>query len=327
MNTGLIVEACLQGLSDRWAELVKEQPDAVLVSGANAGLRLADCEELLNPVLSVLLDVHAESGPDVLLDGLDVWPPGLSLVVHGRPDAVRAWVEAVLGYREQEEGWAQHEGAKDGKEMSDSPAHVWPRVIPHLRARHKEKVFSMNPERNLSGFTFYMPDMAAMEGYELVFDDDGEEEPLSHAERMRRFDLARWLGRYVAALEGMRPVMLLQSLTAEARGQKGYDIEMAAYCREKCGVPVIAMGGVGTVRHVLNFERHGQGAGIVLPDSVYDGSFSLHDVRAFVDEELAKFADRGSRLSLGVLGGGELAGSDMHGSYWQKPQETEGGHE
>ena len=173
----------------------------------------------------------------------------------------------------------------------------------------------MNPERNLSGFTFYMPEPDALEGYEVVLSDEGE--------ASRSSDLAAWIARLVTTLDGMQTIILLYSDTAMTRGGKGYDIEMSAWCRERCGVPVIAAGGVATVKHVLNFELHGKAAGMVLPDAVYDGSFSLHDVRAFVEEEVARQKERGSRLSLGVLGGGKLAGSDINGHYWQQGNDHE----
>lgn len=344
MKTQLILESDLAVLADRLPSFIPEEPGAVWVHGVPEGSRLSSMEAVLTAPLPCLLEVPKGASPEDFLIGVEEWPEHLSLLVWGMPDDVRAWCrkvheipaataaddEAETGSEPPAEDGPQDEmevadnddgGKDDVNEAEETPPPQLPRIVAGIRARHKEPFFEMTHERDLSGFNFYVPTTAGFEGYEIIL-PAAEEELLSHAERMEKYDLRRWLGRFVAALENMEPVFFLVSETAINRGGKGYDIEMSAYCREKAGVRVIAHGGVATVKHVFNFERHGRGLAVVLPDEIYDGSFSLHDVRAFVDAELAKIKERGSRLSLGVLAGGTLAGGDIKGHYWDSKRPT-----
>jgi len=334
MKMGLIVELELDKIESGVEQLLSEQPDGLMVEGWQAGMRIAECPSVLEIPLPVLLKVSGNCRPDAMIEGMESWPDTLSLLVPGRPDAIAEWVTSIMQIPTQETEDNHPETAADETDLeaeqheedASSSSRVWPRIIPWVEARHKEKTFRMNSERNLSGFTFYMPETAGMEGYEIIF-PDSEEEALTHAERMKKYDLRRWLGRYVSVLNQMHdPLVMLSSRTAIERGLKGYDIEMAAYCREQAGLPVIASGGVGTVRHILNLERDGMVAGAVLDKDIYDGSFSLHDVRAFVDAEMDKLKRRGSSLSSGVLAGGRLAGDSTGSSYWQKQAETADSH-
>lgn len=253
--------------------------------------------------LPCMLEVADDAAADLWLDGMEEWPAGVSLMLWGRPERIAEWKERVMALPAA--------GSEDGDALAG-------RIVAAIRARHKQVSFNMVSERDLSGFSFYTPVQAGLEGYEIVV-DGAEAEVLSHEERMSKYDLRRWLGRYVAALNGVQPlVFFLHSETAEKRGGKGLDIEMSAYCRERCGVPVIISGGLATVRHVFNFARHGQGAGVLLPASIYDGSFTFRDVRAYLEEEMRRAKEEHSRLALGVLGGGRLAGEQGH--YWQKPK-------
>jgi len=347
MHTALILEAQLANLEARIAELKDEHPDALRVSGIEKNARLLDMAALASAPWPCLVDIPHALEPDVFLEGLKTWPKFVSLVVHAMPEHARLWqeaVEAIPGANEKPapetsgnndshpasgqevdsvKSAEKVQGELGAMEESDEERIHFPRLIPYIHARHKEKTFQMTTDRELSGFLFYVPVSAGLEGYEFLPPDQDEDEVLDHDERMQKYDLRRWLARYLAALGEDSQVIVLRSETAIVRGKKGCDIEMSAYCREKSGVQVIAEGGLGTVRHVLNFERYGRGAAVVMPDDIYDGSFSLHDVRSFVDSELAKVSDRGSRLSLGVLGGGRLAGNDMQGRYWQTGDEKD----
>lgn len=271
------------------------------------GLPTQPLAELLGEMESLplpcLLDVDAGTDPDAWLEGIHDWPPGLSLLVWGKPERIAAWRTVVTALPET--------GEEDGGRLTG-------RIVPGIRARHKQTSFNMVKERDLSGFSFYAPIQAALEGYEIVLDEVGEE-TLSHEQRMAKYDLNLWLRRYIAALGHIQPLaFLLHSETAELRGGKGLDIEMSAYCHEKCGVPVIISGGLATVRHVFNYARHGQGLGVLIPSAIYDGSFTLADVREYVASEMQRLEEESGRLSLGVLGGGRLAGEQGH--YWQKPK-------
>lgn len=324
MKTALILESPLAELEQRCEQWRQESPDGVHIHGLDAGESLAALLSRLNDVpCACFVEVPEQAHAEEFLRDVTAWPSSLSLVLRAMPDAMEGWHQAVAAIPSQatDEHPASSEAGEDAETASAPRAKGRPfaRLIPRIHARHKQASYQMMSERNLSGFTFYMPTTVAFEGYEFLPPQASDaDEALSHEERMDKYDLRRWLARYLTMLGDDGQMIWLRSETAFERGKKGLDIEMANYCREKSGISAIVEGGLGTVRHVLNFEKHSAGIGLVMPDDVYDGSFSLHDVRDFVDSEMAQLEDRGSRLSLGVLGGGQLAGSDIRGHYWQK---------
>lgn len=335
MNMHMYVETFWADLSaERLTQMADEGAAGLIIRDVPDGPLSAILPMLENATLGVVLDVSDAADAEVFLEGLTIWPQGVTLLLGGLPERIAAWHRAAAGLLAAAKEQQASEDAEpaptvdsaepDTVATHEAAAHiqaVLPPIMPVLRIRHKERIYTMNPERNLSGFTFYSPMQAGFDGYELVL-PGSDTEALSHEQRYEKYDLGRWLGRYIVAMQDAQPICFyMHSETAVLRGGKGLDIEAAAYIRERCGVPVLADGGLATVKHALNFARHGKGLGIVFPQHIYDGSFTLHDVSDYVSAELDRLSDRGSRLSLAVQAGGQLASEP--GTYWE--QKREGG--
>ena len=314
MQTKLLCEVAWDDLATRIPVLHEQGVSGVCVRGMPQDISLGDLSELLREAPFPCLVEMPDGASEAVLDDLEYWPIRLSLLVWGGPERIEAWAGKVAVIPSEPSVSQRNDKAVNtsGHEGEEDPR--LPRIVAGIRARHKEVPYAMNTSGELSGFRFYSPSTASCEGYEIVF-PGSDEELLSHEERMEKYDLRRWLSRFVHALKGMAPVFLLHSETAEGREGKGLDIEMSAYCRERTGAGVIASGGLATVRHVLNYERYGKGMAVLFPTHVYDGSFTMHDIRAFVDGELAD-SNRSSSLAAGVYGSGRLAG--QQGGHWQQ---------
>jgi cyclase len=89
-------------------------------------------------------------------------------------------------------------------------------------------------------------------------------------------DALEWVQRAVALGAGE---VLLTSVDQEGTG-KGFDLELVRAVSGTINVPVIASGGMGTLRHLLDVVREGRADAVAVAKVLHYKTFSLQQVRA-----------------------------------------------
>lgn len=130
---------------------------------------------------------------------------------------------------------------------------AWPALnwVPRIEVYRPETRFDFHRAAPGEGFSMYMPDTAAIQGFRIA----GAE----------RETLEAWLARAVS--EGFRRVWL-HGRDADAAG-KGADIEMLARARRHfAGGRIWLSGGIAEPRHLKTLAREGGAKAVVVPASV-----------------------------------------------------------
>jgi hypothetical protein len=193
--------------------------------------------------------VEALVGADGLVVDPMVVDPQMAADLPAPVRALRtADAEAFPAWREQEGlTWATDGGLECAARLLDA----WPELnwVPHLMVFKPQVRYRMSESSPGEGFKVYMPDTAAIRGYQVM----GSEATLSES-------LAR------AAALGFQ-TLWLHALNAEEKGS-GLDLELLERAARQFRSQVWLSGGAASERHLANLAAQEGAAAVVVPTAL-----------------------------------------------------------
>ena len=109
----------------------------------------------------------------------------------------------------------------------------------------------------------------------------GKWEVFSHGGRHPTgLDAVEWARRVVSLGSGE---ILLTSMDGDGT-QAGYDLALTRAVSEAVGVPVIASGGAGEPRHLVEAVYDGKADAVLLASLVHDGVYSVRELKLFMSD-------------------------------------------
>lgn len=110
---------------------------------------------------------------------------------------------------------------------------------------------------------------------------DGKWEVFSHGGRHPTgLDAVEWARQVVSLGSGE---ILLTSMDGDGT-QAGYDLALTRAVSEAVGVPVIASGGAGEPKHLVEAVYDGKADAVLLASLVHDGVYSIRELKLFMSD-------------------------------------------